>query len=207
MPVGGMSLDEIKKEKKCNLIPTNMLTQLFTYLRQDQNKWNIVKNLFLERDIPARTILLQEGEIAQNIYFIKKGCLRLWFNNDGKDVTFQFFFENRAVSSIESFMGRQPSSFTLESIEPSTVIVLAKEDFDTLFQYYPQLKDGLQAILFQRMGNYDRLFLSRIKDNPQKRYEDLLKNHPEIIRRIPQHYIASYLGITSVSLSRIKNKR
>jgi len=65
----------------------------------------------------------------------------------------------------------------------------------------------LQAILFQRMGNYARLFLSRIKDNPQKRYEDLLKNHPEIIRRIPQHYIASYLGITSVSLSRIKNKR
>jgi len=184
-----------------------MLTQLFTYLRQDQNKWNIIKDLFLEKDIPARTILLQEGEIAQNIYFIKKGCLRLWFNNDGKDVTFQFFFENQAVSSIESFMGRQPSSFTLESIEPSTVIMLAKEDFDALFQYYPQLKDGLQAILFQRMGNYARLFLSRIKDNPQKRYEDLLKNHPEIIRRIPQHYIASYLGITSVSLSRIKNKR
>jgi len=60
---------------------------------------------------------------------------------------------------------------------------------------------------FQRLVFYQKLFLSRIKDNPQKRYEDLLKQRPEIVQRIPQHYIASYLGITPVSLSRIRNRR
>ena len=158
-------------------------------------------------EFPSKTTLLHEGEISTRLYFIKKGCLRMWFNNDGKDVTFQFFFEGQAVSSMESFFGRQPSIFNLETIEPSQVTFITKEGFDDLFVRFPELKDGFQQILIQRLSDYSKLFLSRIKDNPQKRYEELLQQHPEIIRRIPQHYIASYLGITPISLSRIRNRK
>jgi CRP-like cAMP-binding protein len=184
-----------------------MLDNLINRLSQDKTNWGKFHNLFQEREIAPKTTLLNEGEVSQNLYFIRKGCLRLWFNNDGKDITFQFFFENQAVSSIESFLEKQPSLFSLESIEPSKVVVLGRDDFDTLFNYYPDLKDGFQEIILKRLGNYANLFLSRIKDNPQKRYEELLKNNPKIIQRIPQHYIASYLGITPISLSRIRNKR
>lgn len=184
-----------------------MLDQLIDKLKQDKTNWDKIRNLFQDGEIAAKTTLLKEGEIAQYIYFIKKGCLRLWFNNDGKDITFQFFFENQAVSSVESFLGRQPSIFSLESIEPTTVVMLSKDGFDTLNHHYPQLKGGFQEIILLRMGNYAKLFLSRIKDNPQKRYKELLKNNPEIIKRVPQHYIASYLGITPISLSRIRNKK
>ena len=76
-----------------------------------------------------------------------------------------------------------------------------------LLSTYPELKDKFQSFIFQRFSNYARLFLSRIKDTPQERYEDLVKNQPNIIKRIPQHYIASYLGITPVSLSRIRNRK
>jgi CRP-like cAMP-binding protein len=69
------------------------------------------------------------------------------------------------------------------------------------------LKDGFQDLMFQRFKNYSQLFLSQIKDTPQERYEDLINNHPEIIKRVPQHYIASYLGITPISLSRIRNRK
>lgn len=166
-----------------------------------------MQGFFQKKELSAKTTLLHEGEVAQNIYFIQKGCLRIWFNDEGKDITFQFFFEGQAVSSIESFFTRQPSLFSLESIEPTTVILLSHKDFDTINVLYPEIKSGFQNILLQRMTNYAGLFLSRIKDNPRKRYEDLLKNHPEIIQRVPQHYIASYLGITPISLSRIRNKR
>ncbi|MDR3610875.1 MAG: Crp/Fnr family transcriptional regulator [Ignavibacteriaceae bacterium] len=183
-----------------------LLDDFINVLKQNSANWDKFPTLFHDEDIPARTILLREGEIAQNIYYIKKGCLRLWFNNDGKDITFQFFFENQFIASIESFLEREPSVFSLESIEPTTVTKLAKPDFDMLFQSYPNLKDVLLKLCIQRMGNYAKLFLSRIKDNPRKRYEELLKSNPEIILRVPQHYIASYLGISPVSLSRIKKK-
>ena len=131
----------------------------------------------------------------------------MWFNNDGKDITFQFFFEGQAVSSIDSFIESNPSLFSIESIEPTTLISISKEGFRQLFCYYPELKDGFQEILFQRFRNYAQLFLSQIKDTPSKRYEELMKTRPEIIRRVPQHYIASYLGITPISLSRIRNRK
>lgn len=161
-------------------------------------------DLFHEISIPAKTVLINEGETSKHIYFVKKGCLRLWFNNRGKDITFQFFFEGRAVSCL---LGREPSLFTLESIEPSTVVVLKKKDFDRLMNEFPEMKNDFIEILLTRLENYARLFLSRIKNNPQERYEELLKENPGIFQRIPLHYIASYLGITSVSLSRIRNRK
>lgn len=184
-----------------------MLTNLLNYLQQDKKNWNQFQDLFQEKKITSKTTLLNQGETAQYIYFVKKGCLRIWFNNEGKDITMQFFFENQAVASLESFLRRQPSSFSLESIGPATVIMLHKKDFDTLHNYYPDLRNDFQEILFQRAENYVALFLARIKDSPQKLYEDLLRNQPHIIQRVPQHYIASYLGITPISLSRIRNRK
>jgi len=183
-----------------------MLDTLINKLKEDKEKWETVKDCFQELEIAPHTVLLREGEMARNLYFIKRGCLRLWFNNDGKDVTLQFFLEGAAVCSIESFMNHEPSLFTLESIEAASLLVLSKENFIKMHEIYPAIKEGFTSILFQRMGNYARLFLSRIKDTPAKRYEELMREHPEILQRIPQHYIASYLGITSVSLSRIRNR-
>jgi len=184
-----------------------MLGHLLNKLQEDTTRWENIRHLFSEAGFPAKTILLKEGEIAGHIYFIKKGCLRLWFNDDGKDITFQFFFENRAVASIESFLKNAPSRFNLETIEPTSVLILPKESFNILMEEITELREGFQEIMMQRLENYTRLFLSRIKDNPQKRYLDLIENNPQIVQRVPQHYIASYLGITPVSLSRIRNKR
>ncbi|MDD4603780.1 MAG: Crp/Fnr family transcriptional regulator [Bacteroidales bacterium] len=184
-----------------------MFTELFERLKSDKTNWERFQQIFIEKEIATKTVLLQEGEISTQIHFIKKGCLRIWFNKEGKDITLQFFFEGQAVSSIDSLMSSQPSLFTIESIEPSTIISLKKTDLEQLFQSFPQLKEGFQKILFQRFKNYAYLFLSRIRDTPHERYVDLLKNHPEIIKRVPQHYIASYLGITPISLSRIRNRK
>ena len=184
-----------------------MLNQLIDKIKKDKTNREKFRDLFREKEIPSKTILLPEGKIATRVHFIKKGCLREWFNKDGKDITFQFFFEGQAVASIDSFINNKPSIFTLESIEPSTIISISKENFEQLQRIYPGMKEGFQEVMYQRFQNYARLFLSRIKDTPRERYEDLIKNHPEIIKRIPQHYIASYLGITPISLSRIKNKK
>lgn len=184
-----------------------MFGKLIDIIKEDEKNWTKFQKAFTEKEIASKTTLLYEGEISSNIYFIKKGCLREWFNKEGKDITFQFFFEGQPVASIDSFMSNKPSLFTIESIEPSTVFAIGKEDFTELLITYPEFKDKFQDFIFQRFRNYGQLFLSRIKDTPQERYEDLIKNHPEIIKRISQHYIASFLGITPISLSRIRNRK
>lgn len=184
-----------------------MLDELIEKIKNDKANRERFQDIFNVVKVSSKTILLHEGEVSNNIFFIKKGCIRMWFNKDGRDITLQFFFEGQVVASIDSFMSDQPSMFTVESIEPSEVISISKDSFMQLHQTYPELKEGFQEILFQRFRNYAQLFLSRIKDTPKERYEDLLKNHPEIIKRVPQHYIASYLGITPISLSRIRNRK
>ena len=157
--------------------------------------------------IPSKTILLEEGKVADRLYLIHKGCLRLFFYNDGKDITFQFFFEGDFVASFDSLYKQQTSLFSLESIEPTEISTIKRNSFYNHIEQIPSLRKGYEEKLIERFHVYQQLFLSRIKNTPQQRYEELLKEHPDIIQRVPQHYIASYLGITPVSLSRIRNRR
>ncbi|RFS22785.1 Crp/Fnr family transcriptional regulator [Chitinophaga silvatica] len=159
--------------------------------------------------VPARTILLREGEVSKRSFFIEKGCLRVWFNNNGKDVTCQFMFEGQVVSSADSFKRNIPSTFTIEAIEPSIVHVLHKRDYEAMMNELSHDNTFLQElveIIFDRQVYYMREFVSFIRDTPQERYLNLLRERPHIAQRVPQHYIASYLGITPVHLSRIRNK-
>jgi CRP-like cAMP-binding protein len=165
------------------------------------------KDFFKEIRVPAKTILLREGEVPRKIFFIKEGCLRMGFYNKGRDITFQFFFEEMPVASIESFLSGKPGQFFLESLEPSVMDCLTREDFERILIETPELKDSLYKLFFSRLERYSKLFLSFIKDTPEERYLELLHNEPHILQRIPQHYIASYLGITPVSLSRIRRKQ
>ena len=157
--------------------------------------------------VPSKAILLEEGKIAEKLYLIRKGCLRLFFYNEGKDITFQFFFEGDFVASFDSLYKRTPSLFYLESIEPTELTAIRREDFYNQINNNLSLRQLYEEKLIDRFHAYQQLFLSRVKNTPQQRYEELLKEYPNIIQRVPQHYIASYLGITPVSLSRIRNRR
>ena len=171
------------------------------------NKWEIFRPYFKQIEVPAKTILLEEGNVSRTMYIIEKGCLRTWINNNGKDITTQFFFEGDGVSSIESFMTNKPSLYTIESIEPCIIQTITQKDFQDTFNNSPELRANVTDHLFMRLLKSQQLFFSYLKNSPQERYQELVKQNPHIVQRVPQHYIASYLGITSVSLSRIRNRR
>lgn len=160
-------------------------------------------------EVPAKTLLLQEGEVSYNAFYIEKGIIRAWYNNDGKDVTFQFFLENTMFSSLESFKKGLPSMVSFETIEPCILYKIKKPEVEAFLEEVydnPELRTLFMDALFERIFDYMKHFFSFIKDTPQQRYLNLGKAKPEIIKRVPQHYIASYLGVTTVHLSRIKSK-
>lgn len=168
---------------------------------------NRIKEFFQREEISAKTILLHEGELAKKLYYIEKGLVRVFFNDDGRDVTFQFLIEGQFVSSFDSLLDEAPSWYSIEALEPLTVYTISTAAFRQRMEQFPHVKDFYNYYIQKRLLTYQQLFIARIRDKPEKRYTDLLKQFPDIIRRVPQHYIASYLGITSVSLSRIRNRK
>lgn len=185
------------------------LDQFRNKLPLADDKLNEYIGCFKCMNVPAKTVLLKEGDISKRLFLIEKGCIRAWFNNDGKDITFQFFFENNTVASIESFKKKSPSPVTIETIEHCVLWYINKKDIDRIIAEITeqqQLRDKFIDAVFERTFDYMRHFFSFIKDTPLQRYQNLVKDKPQIVKRVPQHYIASYLGISTVHLSRIKNK-
>ncbi|MUV03255.1 cyclic nucleotide-binding domain-containing protein [Flavobacterium rakeshii] len=160
-----------------------------------------------EITVPPKTILLNEGEKSHAVYFVKSGCLRMWFNNNGNEITTQFFFEGKAIASMESLLKNEKSDFTLESIEQCTLFVMPKNQFKELLECDTEFKKWFDQLILNRFFYYSKHLITYLKDKPQDRYNELLEKHPHILQRVPQHYIASYLGITPVSLSRIRNRK
>lgn len=182
----------------------DMLERILAGSPDFRKLWNTYRSSFVEKTVPAKTVLLREGQTAKNIFFIRKGCLRASIVHHGREITFQFFFENDIVASFESFQSQHPSTIRISSVESTELLVLPKERFESMLKRSPELKDLLLEYVMRRFSDYSKLFLSYLCDTPRERYRRLAEEHPDILQRVPLHLIASYLGITPVSLSRIR---
>lgn len=186
-----------------------MIFQFQKQFPQLNTYWQRYLPLQKRLDVPAKTKLLDEGVNSQHAIYVEKGCLRTYFNNNGEEKTVQFFFEEEGLSSLDSFINNSPSPFTIETVEPSVVYLLPKKHVLQLLDELTHEPDFLMMfmkITAKRLTHYSGEFISFIRDTPEQRYQRLLEERPHIIQRISQHYIASYLGVSSVHLSRIKHK-
>ncbi len=181
--------------------------RLLEWLPFLEEKWEKVAPHLHCLNVPAGTILLREGEAAKRVYLILKGACRLYIiKEDGTEITVQFFFERQMVASIESAFTGEPSRLYLETMEECEFLVVEINSFLKIIELDPALKDHMFRFAFERFIAYSHLFTSFLLDRPEARYRNLLKEYPDIARRVEQRHLASYLGITPVSLSRIKKR-
>lgn len=170
-----------------------------------KHAWKKYQSLWRYERLPAKHFLLKEGAICRKVCVIEKGSVRSWLNHDGREICFQFFFEGDVVYAPESFRKQIPGQYNIETMEPVEARWLGPAEMElvkkeqVLYHYMLEKSADLQA-------DFMRHFFSYLKNTPRERYEYLLQNHPEIIQRVPLQYIASYLGITAVSLSRIRKR-
>jgi CRP-like cAMP-binding protein len=206
-----LDIDKLAK-RNAVLITYHLIYMLFHFKNkfpQLNAYWEKYLPFQKRMEVPAKTILLEEGKKSQHYIYIEKGCVRTFLNKNGDDKTVQFFFENEGLTSFESFINNVPSAVTIETIEPAVIFLLHKKYVTQFLEDLSQQPGFMKMIMqtvAQRQMHYMNEFVSFIRDTPEQRYQKLLKERPHIIRRIPQHYIASYLGISKVHLSRIKSK-
>ncbi len=158
------------------------------------------------RKFTRKFTLLREGEVSRHAYFVESGSIRLWYNNDGADISVKFFLPGELCASMDSFYHEAPSKYELETITPCVLRVATKPEILQKMAEMPGFDDYISSVMVHCMADYQDLFVGRIGKPPADRYRALLKDDPEILNIVPLHYIASYLGITPVSLSRIRRK-
>ncbi|MBT7825776.1 MAG: Crp/Fnr family transcriptional regulator [Bacteroidetes bacterium] len=151
------------------------------------------------------TVLLEEGKISNECYFIIKGCIRSFYIKDGEEKTTEFYTEEQAV--IPSVYGDKiPSEYYLECIEDTIVGVGTPELETEMYQKFPQIESLNRALGEAIMAKNQDTFAEFKMASPEERYLALLKNRPDVIQIAPQHQIASYLGMKPESLSRIRKR-
>ena len=158
------------------------------------------------REVPKKFTLVEEGHVARELYFINKGCLRFYYNRDGDEVTGFIFLENLFATALDSFLQQESSTQIVETLEDSELLVVSYSGLQRLYEYSTNFQVFGRKLAEQRLVNAQRILSSYILDSPEERYRKLVATQPEWLQRVPQHYIASFLGITPVSLSRIRKR-
>lgn len=161
---------------------------------------------FEAKEYRKKTKLLDLGQVSNEVYYLVKGCIRLYCQKDGEELSTYFFIENMFAGSYDSFLSRKPSKVAIETLEECEVLVLTHKSLEKLYDIFPKMNEFIRKAIEQRFVLLHDLFISYLLNSPEERYLTLLNDNPELLQRIPQHQIASFLGVTPVSLSRIRNR-
>jgi CRP-like cAMP-binding protein len=172
-----------------------------------QDELQLFNNSFDFRTYPRKTLLLRAGEICDFEAYINKGCVRSYFiNEEGAEVTLQFALEDWWVSDIASFYERVPSKIFIETLEECDILIITPDSKENLLRQVPKFERIFRIMIQRNLARLqERLFLTITTDGKQK-YLDFMQRYPQVIQRVPQHYIASYLGITPEFLSKVRKK-
>jgi CRP-like cAMP-binding protein len=144
------------------------------------------------------------GHTCKTIYFVKKGVVRIYYFKEAIDITESFEFENAFVARAESLFTGKPSRKAIQAIEDTTLIAIDSNKLFKLFDSHPDLERLFRKIIETSYMNTVNRIESLQFNTAEERYKILLKAAPDVLKRIPLKYVASYLGITQVSLSRIR---
>lgn len=160
---------------------------------------------FEKETVKKNSILVKEGQICSKLYFIEKGVGRSYYlKEDGKEITQWFFIENKFMSSVESFFQQAPSLYYLEMLEDSVVYSISRENIDLLFARYHNMERFGRLLSTEMLTRVvDKLNALQFQ-TAKERYDYMLTEFPNISTKVPLGYIASYLGMTQETLSRIR---
>lgn len=166
-----------------------------------------VRAVTINKHLRKRQYLLQEGDICHYNCFVAKGCLRNYrVGEDGVEHILRFAVENWWLSDTESYNNGTPSRNNIDALENSELLLIEKEDFTRLVNTIAPFKEFIDKLMARSFDASQNRIMSNISHTAEERYINFMKSYPDILNRVPLHMIASYLGVSRETLSRIRNQ-
>lgn len=173
----------------------------------DEKEKSYLEKVFLEKKIRKRQYILQEGDVCKFNSFVVEGCFRMYFVDDtGREHNLQFAVENWWIGDIGSFHSEKPSKLNIEAIENAVILQIKKEDQLNLFVDFPKFNRIFRVFTENALVSCQNRVLQNISSTAEERYIDFIERYPNLINRISNIQIASFLGVTPEFLSTIRKK-
>ncbi|UZR93833.1 Crp/Fnr family transcriptional regulator [Chondrinema litorale] len=152
------------------------------------------------------TVLLEQGQISKEIYFVLKGCVREFYVIEGEEKTSNFFTEEQWVISLKSNTHKTPADHFYDCLEYCTLLVADEEKYNPMYEAFPRFERISIDILQHEFAVQQDMQATYVTNSAEQRYLNLLKNRPDLLQRVPQYQLASFIGVKPETLSRIRRR-
>lgn len=167
----------------------------------------LIKNYLSPKKIRKKQYLLQDGDICKNIAFVEKGALKSYSVDDnGNEHIIQFALEGWIIADLYSFLTGEPATYNIDAIEDSELVLINKAAHEELLVKFPKYETFTRLNITNAYLAMQRRLTSIISSPIEERYSNFIAIYPDIVQRVPQHMIASYMGLTPETLSRIRRR-
>lgn len=183
-----------------------LLNHIKEYAPLSEEATDTLHNCFEQVVLSKNEYLLTEGKICRHLYFLQQGALRGFYHLDGKEITHWFGFEKDFVTSFHSFITQEPAVENIQLLEGSILWSISKETLTGLFNQYHEIERLVRIAYEKYYIRLEERYVNAQFKTASERYETLLLQTPHIIERVPLGHIASYLGISQETLSRIRSR-
>lgn len=173
----------------------------------NDGEFEICKTLFLPKKLRRRQFLLQKGDVCKYTAFVEKGVLRSYSTDEkGNEHILQFALEGWWMADLYSFLTQEPSHFDIDAIEDCELLLITQPSWDLLMDKIPTLERYFRLLIQNNLIATQRRLMGSMSETAEEKYVKLVASFPDCIQRVPQHMIASYLGITRETLSRTRSQ-
>ncbi|MGB4771868.1 MAG: Crp/Fnr family transcriptional regulator [Chitinophagaceae bacterium] len=194
--------------QKKDIDPMALLLDFFNkMIPLNATEVDLVRSSFVPRNFRKKQTVLQEGEVCTYFYFVAEGCLRMYkIDEKGSTHVLQFAAENQWILDLGSFHSVQPSELIIDALENTVALQINRDDLIALYLRAPKFDRIFRVLLENSYVRLQERLLQTISSTAEARYQRFLNGYPQLVNRLSQIQIASYLGITPEFLSRLRNR-
>ncbi|MCB0508152.1 MAG: Crp/Fnr family transcriptional regulator [Chitinophagales bacterium] len=185
---------------------TNELRKFLNdYVQLPSEEMDIVVSKFHKKSIKKNDFVLKQGDVCSDLIFVQNGSLRMYYIQDDVEISVWFALKHSSAIEIYSFISETPTNYYIQAIEDTEILYLPKSILNTLYKTHPNLQELMRKFWEDVILHLLERFTALQRNTAEQRYLDLM-NKPELLQTIPQKYLASFIGVTPTSLSRIKKQ-